>query len=120
MHQDIPADEERTRRLVEAFRTRFPGDALTGGMAAGDAPLRELAEHCRTRYGLEALIVRAPGRVNLIGEHTDYNDGFVLPIAIEYDVRFVVRARSDRTVHLYSVDFDSESLFDLDHVERDP
>ncbi|HSU66670.1 MAG TPA: galactokinase [Tepidisphaeraceae bacterium] len=50
-------------------------------------------------------IIRAPGRVNLIGEHTDYNDGFVFPMAIEPDVRLVCRAREDGVVRLASTVF---------------
>ena len=42
----------------------------------------------------------APGRVNLIGEHTDYNEGLVLPIALELGVTVRLRPRSDRTAHL--------------------
>ena len=48
--------------------------------------------------------VRAPGRVNLIGEHTDYNDGFCLPMAIARDVRVVLRPRRDRRVHVLSLE----------------
>ena len=50
-------------------------------------------------------IVRAPGRVNLIGEHTDYNDGFVFPMAIEAQVTAVYRKRSDTTVRIASTGF---------------
>jgi galactokinase len=50
-------------------------------------------------------VVRAPGRVNLIGEHTDYNDGFVMPMAIEPEVRIVCRARDDSMVRLASTAF---------------
>jgi galactokinase len=49
--------------------------------------------------------IRSPGRVNLIGEHTDYNDGFVLPMAIEPEVRAAIRARSDGVIRLTSTAF---------------
>ncbi|MDE2093081.1 MAG: galactokinase [Burkholderiales bacterium] len=51
------------------------------------------------------LITRAPGRVNLIGEHTDYNDGFVLPCAIDYHTLVAARARDDPTVRVVAADF---------------
>jgi galactokinase len=53
-------------------------------------------------------VVRAPGRVNLIGEHTDYNDGFVFPMAIEPEVQLVCRARSDGAVRLASAVYPNE------------
>lgn len=60
------------------------------------------------------LAVRAPGRVNLIGEHTDYNDGFVLPAAIGLQSIVAVRRRSDGIVRMIAADFsDSISEFDL-------
>ena len=78
-----------------------------------------LAQHfARAFDGTPDVIVRAPGRVNLIGEHTDYNDGFVLPMAIDYDIRIAARARPDRTVRLYSADLDKHDTFSLDDVHR--
>ena len=65
------------------------------------------------------VVVRAPGRVNLIGEHTDYNNGYVLPAAIDRYVWFAGRARSDRTVCARSVDFADAVEFSLDAIERD-
>ncbi|MBN1994838.1 MAG: galactokinase [Anaerolineae bacterium] len=57
---------------------------------------------------------RAPGRVNLIGEHTDYNDGFVLPCAIDYHTVVAVQPRSDTQVNLVAADFGEQtSSFDL-------
>jgi len=69
----------------------------------------------RERYGRAARIFRAPGRVNLIGEHTDYNGGFVLPMAIERETLVAAAPRADRTVRTYSVGLDEELSFDLDH-----
>ena len=72
--------------------------------------LREFA----TRFRGEPLfIARAPGRVNVIGEHTDYNDGFVLPLAIEPAVWVAVRPRADRVVRAWSVEFKDGVEFDL-------
>ncbi|HWF43989.1 MAG TPA: galactokinase [Candidatus Kapabacteria bacterium] len=56
---------------------------------------------------------RAPGRVNLIGEHTDYNDGFVLPVAIDRATTIAARIRKDNIVRVYSVNQDDWGEFDL-------
>ena len=71
------------------------------------------------RFKSEARVVRAPGRVNLIGEHTDYNDGFVLPMAIERDVLVAFAPRPDRQVVLHSLDFNEAVAFSLDDIQRD-
>ncbi len=63
-------------------------------------------------------IVRAPGRVNLIGEHTDYNDGFVLPLAIERAIWIALRPRQDRRVAVFSADFDAREEFSLDGMSK--
>lgn len=64
------------------------------------------------------FLVRAPGRVNLIGEHTDYNDGFVLPMAIDRAVWLALRPRPDRRILVYSFDFEETADFNLDNLER--
>ena len=65
-------------------------------------------------------IIRSPGRVNLIGEHTDYNDGFVLPMAIDRAIWMAIRPRDDEKVLLHSVDFPDPvelSLNDIQHQD---
>ena len=77
------------------------------------------AERCG---GAPALIARAPGRVNLIGEHTDYNDGFVLPCAISRQTLVAGRRRDDRQVRVVAGDLGgAETVFALDTaIKPDP
>jgi galactokinase len=80
---------------------------------------RQTMQEFRTRFEESpAAVVRAPGRVNLIGEHTDYNDGFVLPMAIERGIYIALRPTTDKTVRLYSMDFDLELSFSLEDFAR--
>src|SRR5687767_9055039 len=66
------------------------------------------------RYESEPRVFRAPGRVNLIGEHTDYNGGFVLPMAIDRECAVAVAKREDRKIHARSLNLDESDEFDLD------
>ncbi len=63
-------------------------------------------------------VIRAPGRVNLIGEHTDYNDGFVLPMAIDWAAWIALRPREDGQVVVHSLDFDQTVTFALDSIQN--
>lgn len=65
-------------------------------------------------------VFRAPGRVNLIGEHTDYNDGFVMPAAIDLSVFVRVWPREDRKLEIRSENFDDTIQFDLDDPNPEP
>jgi galactokinase len=65
-------------------------------------------------YGADPRLFRAPGRVNLIGEHTDYNDGWVLPVAIDRATFVAAAPRRDRRVRVRSLDLDAAAEFDLD------
>lgn len=77
-------------------------------------PERLLQAFDRHFIGKPDLVVQSPGRVNLIGEHTDYNDGFVLPMAIDRSAWIALRPRHDRRVVVYSLDFDETATLDLE------
>jgi len=76
----------------------------------------QLQEQFRARFGTPAAIYRAPGRVNLIGEHTDYNDGFVLPVAIEFYCWVAAAARSDKKLVIHSENFNETIEANLDSM----
>jgi galactokinase len=71
-------------------------------------------------YGEEPRVFRAPGRVNLIGEHTDYNDGFVLPAAIDLATFAAIARRDDRRIVVHSLAFAQSVEFDLDDPAPTP
>jgi galactokinase len=75
---------------------------------------RRLKDKFIETYGGEPRLFRAPGRVNLIGEHTDYNGGFVLPMAIDKEAAVAVRERSDRKIRAYTINLEEAAEFDLD------
>jgi len=74
----------------------------------------EVAREFKTRFGRAGRLHRAPGRVNLIGEHTDYNDGFVLPMALDRSTWVAAAPRGDRAIVVRSRELDEEDVFDLD------
>jgi galactokinase len=79
-----------------------------------------LADRFRRLYGTDPNIFRAPGRVNLIGEHTDYNDGFVMPAAIEFATWVAVGKRNDRILRVHSQQFDDTKELSLDGLAGPP
>ena len=81
---------------------------------------RDLAVEFAYRFGRTPTVSRAPGRVNLIGEHTDYNDGFVMPAALEFATLTAASQRPDRRLRVYSVILDETREFDLDSPPQGP
>jgi galactokinase len=76
--------------------------------------LENLTQRFASKFALQPRIYRAPGRVNLIGEHTDYNDGFVMPAAIGFYCWVAGALRQDRKIVMASEQFESSAEFDLD------
>lgn len=87
-------------------------------MSLPEGSVGRLLNEFRVRYAQEPRLFYAPGRINLIGEHTDYNEGFVLPFAIDLGVSVAVAARGDRRLLFYSVQLDEDAVIDLDLPEQ--
>jgi galactokinase len=79
-----------------------------------------ILERFRLRFGADPHVYRAPGRVNLIGEHTDYNEGFAMPAAIEFYCWVAVSAREDRKLSIYSEEFSAAADANLDSESHQP
>jgi galactokinase len=73
--------------------------------------------HQQTFGAMPILLARAPGRINLIGEHTDYNDGFVLPAAIDRDTLIVASPRQGRQIRAQSLNMEGLAELDLDNLK---
>ena len=81
--------------------------------------LESVFQEFKQRFsGDPVWITKSPGRVNLIGEHTDYNDGFVLPMAINYATWVALRPRNDGKVITTALDLDQSLEFDLNSVTK--
>jgi galactokinase len=76
----------------------------------------DLAHQFEDSFGSKPRIFSAPGRVNLLGEHTDYNDGWVMPCAIGFSTRVAISPRPDRNLVVQSQEFSEKVEFNLDHL----
>jgi len=94
-----------------ALRITFTFHASSFGRSCNVLQQQVAWEFERRFQSPPVWVVRAPGRVNLIGEHTDYNDGFVMPMAIDRAVWIALRRRADRRVGVYSLDFGQKAEF---------
>jgi len=83
--------------------------------------MSDVRHHFFTQYNIApALAVKSPGRINLIGEHTDYNHGFVLPAAIDKLVQVAIGKRTDGTIHLFAIDLKETVIVHIKDVEPHP
>ena len=78
---------------------------MTGG--------KSIAEKFRTQFGVNPHVYRAPGRVNLIGEHRDYNHGFAMPAAIGFYCWVAASPRKDRRLVVFSEEFPRSSRSEI-------
>ena len=81
---------------------------------------QDLIAAFRRSFEREPRLFRAPGRINLIGEHTDYNDGFVMPAALDLSIWAAIAPRSDRRLRIRSLIMDEVVEFDLDDANAQP
>ena len=77
-----------------------------------------IAEKFRQAFNTEPLVVRSPGRVNLIGEHTDYNDGFVLPAAINKAIYVAAAISISDQCYFIAADMNEEYKTDINNLEK--
>lgn len=76
--------------------------------------ITSLKEEFCNRFGCDGFVYAAPGRINLIGEHTDYNGGFVLPGAVEQSIVAVIKPNGSKRVNAYACDMQMQYGFDID------
>jgi len=103
-----------SRRLCGTWE---PETWRTNGPVFSMAP-HDLIDKFDHLFAQSPRIFRAPGRVNLIGEHTDYNEGFVMPAAIGFATYVAIAPRSDRKLLIHSQEFSGPLEFDVDHLPR--
>ena len=84
--------------------------------------ITEIREKFLEKFGVSPLLVRAPGRLNLIGEHTDYNMGYVLPAAIDREMTFALASSQNEEITLHALDIDEEIRIKLSELKpsKDP
>ncbi len=108
-----------TRIIADALSIAYRRHAYTGDGMPADTT--NLTRAFAAQHGHEPqIIAEAPGRVNLIGEHTEYNGGFVLPVAIDRTVAVAIAPREDTRVRAHSIDLDQRDDFSLDAARRHP
>ena len=82
--------------------------------------IEQVAREFTARYGKPAVLVKAPGRINLIGEHTDYNEGWVMPAAIDRHVALALATNGTNTCRVFAMDYQQAVEFSLDELKPGP
>lgn len=80
--------------------------------------IQALKSSFRKIFQTEPVLIKSPGRINIIGEHTDYNDGFVMPAAINKAIYVAVSQRDDQEIHLYSESYQQKHIASIDQIEK--
>lgn len=78
--------------------------------------IKKITTVFQEKHGEHPMVFRSPGRVNILGEHTDYNEGFVLPAAIDKNIYIAITKRTDNIIQLYAADFDESYTADIKDV----
>src|SRR5258707_10282622 len=78
---------------------------------------KKIQQAFRERFNKEPLIIGAPGRVNLIGEHTDYNEGFVLPGAVDKRIYVAIAINGTNTINVFANQFAESYSFAVDNIQ---
>src|ERR1700761_4029165 len=77
-----------------------------------------VTDRFKTLFAEEPVVIRSPGRVNLIGEHTDYNNGFVLPAAIDKAIYVAISKRTDNNIHLHAEEYNENYIAEIDNLRQ--
>ena len=79
---------------------------------------QELKNTFKKLFNAEPILVRSPGRINIIGEHTDYNEGFVMPAAINKAIYVAISKREDNEIHLFSESYQQFDISSIDNLKQ--
>lgn len=80
--------------------------------------IKKITDLFLEKFGEQPFIFRSPGRINILGEHTDYNEGFVLPAAIDKNIYVAISTRTDEQVNLFACDFNEDFKTDIRNIKK--
>src|ERR1700730_16356831 len=80
--------------------------------------VNNIAEIFAENFSTDPIIYFSPGRINLIGEHLDYNDGFVMPAAIDKGIYFAIAKNASDQIHFCAADFADQLSISIDEIKR--